>query len=53
MSFKRTLVSLFWIACLLAMTLGVFAVIGLGLYAHLDACGWRGLFVECRIEAKL
>jgi hypothetical protein len=29
-----------------------FVIVGFGLYATIDACGWRGLFVQCRIEAK-
>lgn len=26
------------------------ALLGLALYAHISTCGWKALFVECRIS---
>jgi ABC-type glycerol-3-phosphate transport system permease component len=52
MTNKRKWRDLFLIAVLLAGFITPFAIIGVGMYATIDACGWRGLFVQCRIEVK-
>jgi hypothetical protein len=52
MTNKRKWRDLFLIAVLLACFITPFAIVGVGMYATIDACGWRGLFVQCRIEVK-
>jgi len=34
---------------ILALCLSPFILGGLYVYATIDACGWKGFFVECRI----
>jgi hypothetical protein len=52
MTNKRKWRDCFLIAVLLATLAAPFVIVGFGIYATIDTCGWRGLFVQCRIEVK-
>ena len=52
MTHKRKWRDRFWIFLWLVVALLPFVIVGVGMYATIDACGWRGLFVQCRIEVK-
>ena len=40
------------LACVAVLVAVLVVVPVMAVYATVDACGWRGLFVQCRIEAR-